>query len=153
MSQVRHVNAVAADYLFLAARVNRKDISLDFMEATLPQTREDAIKVLDQYALVTRRPAESALDVHRLVYCALRERLQADGRLQNGLNTLSHGYSGYFQTTITVIEVNGGDCFRTHGMFYCIPRGTTMRRGWILHGSVPWLCTVMFNTCQEVYSG
>jgi hypothetical protein len=75
MSQVRHVNAVVADYLFLAACVNRRDISLDFMEATLPQTREDAIKVLDQYALVTRRPAESALDVHRLVYCALRERL------------------------------------------------------------------------------
>jgi hypothetical protein len=82
ISQVRHVNAVAADYLFLAACVNRKDISLNFMEATSPQTREESIKVLDQYALVTRRPAESALDVPRLVHCALREKLQVDGRLQ-----------------------------------------------------------------------
>jgi tetratricopeptide (TPR) repeat protein len=82
MSQVRHSNAVAADYLFLAACVDWKDISLDFPEATSPRTREDAIKVLNQYALVTRRPTESALDVHRLVHCALRERLQADGRLQ-----------------------------------------------------------------------
>jgi tetratricopeptide (TPR) repeat protein len=82
MSQVHRSNAVAADYLFLAACIDRKDISLDFLEATSPRTREDAIKVLDQYALVTRRPAESALDVHRLVHCALRERLQADGELQ-----------------------------------------------------------------------
>ena len=82
ISRVRHSNAVAADYLFLAACVDRKDILLDFLEATSPRTREDAIKVLDQYALITRRPAESAFDVHRLVHCALRKRLQADGRLQ-----------------------------------------------------------------------
>jgi tetratricopeptide (TPR) repeat protein len=46
------------------------------------QAREDAIRVLDKYALVTRRPAESALDVHRLVHQALRKRLQVQGRLQ-----------------------------------------------------------------------
>jgi DNA polymerase III delta prime subunit len=82
MSQVHRSNAVAADYLFLAACIDRKDILLDFLEATSLRTRKDAIKVLDQYALVTRQPAESALDVHRLVHCALRERLQADGKLQ-----------------------------------------------------------------------
>ncbi|KAF1365138.1 kinesin light chain [Lizonia empirigonia] len=76
------LNAVAADYLFLAACVDRKDILLDFLEATSPRTREDAIKVLGQYALVTRRPAESALDVHRLVHYALRKRMEAEGRLQ-----------------------------------------------------------------------
>jgi DNA polymerase III delta prime subunit len=82
MSQVRHSNVVAADYLFLAACVDRTDISLDLLEAASPQAREDAIKVLDRYALVIRRPAESALDVHRLVHSALRKRLQAEGRLQ-----------------------------------------------------------------------
>ena len=82
MSQVRHSNAVAADYLCLAACVDRKDISLDLFEAASPRAREDAIKVLDRYALVTRRPAESAFDVHRLVHQALRKQLQMQGRLQ-----------------------------------------------------------------------
>ena len=90
MSQVRHSNAVAADYLFVAACVDRKDISLDLLEAASPQAREDGIKLLNRYALITRRPAESALDVHRLVYYALRKRLQAEGRLQE-----------WFQRTIT----------------------------------------------------
>jgi hypothetical protein len=31
--------------------------------------------------LVTRRPAESALNIHRLVYQALRKQLQVQGRL------------------------------------------------------------------------
>ncbi|KAF1359661.1 HET-domain-containing protein [Lizonia empirigonia] len=82
LSQVRQSSAVAPDYLFLAACVDRKDILLDLLEAASPQAREDAIKVLDRYALVTRRPAESALDVHRLVHDALQKRLQAQGRLQ-----------------------------------------------------------------------
>ncbi|KAF1357717.1 kinesin light chain 3 [Lizonia empirigonia] len=82
MSQVCRCNAVAADYLFLAACVDRKDISLDLLEAASPRAREDAIKVLDRYALVTRRPAESAFDVHRLVHQALQKRLQVQERLQ-----------------------------------------------------------------------
>ncbi|PZD22571.1 kinesin light chain 1 [Pyrenophora tritici-repentis] len=80
--EIRHDNALAADYLFLAACVERKDISLDLLEAASPQAREDAIRVLDKYALVTRRPAESALDVHRLVHRALRKQLQAQGLRQ-----------------------------------------------------------------------
>jgi hypothetical protein len=64
MYQVRRSNAVAVDYLFLAACVDRKDVSLGLLDAALPQAREDAVKVLDRYALVTRRPAESALDVY-----------------------------------------------------------------------------------------
>jgi hypothetical protein len=82
MSHVRHDNALAADYLFLAACVDRKDISLDLLEAASPQAREDAVKVLDKYSLVTRRPAESALDVHRLIHQALREWLQLQGQLR-----------------------------------------------------------------------
>jgi tetratricopeptide (TPR) repeat protein len=81
MSQVHQSNAVAMDYLFLAACVDRKDISLDLLEAASPQACEDAVKVLDRYALIIRRPAESALDVHRLVHQALRKRLQVQGQL------------------------------------------------------------------------
>jgi tetratricopeptide (TPR) repeat protein len=82
MSQVRHSNAVAADYLLVAACVDRKDILLDLLEAASPRAREDAVRLLDKYALVTRRPAESALDVHRLVHQALRKRLQVQGHLR-----------------------------------------------------------------------
>ncbi|CAI9635551.1 unnamed protein product [Alternaria burnsii] len=81
IDQISRDNAFAADCLFLAACVDRKDISLDLLEAASMKEREDAIRILDKYALVTRRPAESALDVHRLVHQALRKRLQEQGRL------------------------------------------------------------------------
>jgi tetratricopeptide (TPR) repeat protein len=82
IDQITRSDASAADYLSLTACLDRKDISVDLLEAASAQTREDAIKVLDKYTLVTRRPAESALDVHRLVHQALRERLQMRGWLQ-----------------------------------------------------------------------
>ncbi|OAG00166.1 uncharacterized protein CC84DRAFT_1199692 [Paraphaeosphaeria sporulosa] len=82
LDQIVCENALATDYLFLAACVNRKDILLDLLEAASPQAKEDAIIVLHRYALVTRRPTESALDIHRLVHQALRKRLQAQGWLQ-----------------------------------------------------------------------
>ncbi|CAN9211941.1 unnamed protein product [Alternaria alternata] len=81
IDEISRDNAFTADYLFLAACVDRKDISLDLLEAASMQARQDAIRMLDRYALVTRRPAESALDVHRLVHQALRKRLQVQGRL------------------------------------------------------------------------
>jgi hypothetical protein len=43
------------------------------------QAKEDAVKVLDRYALVTRRPAKSAFNVHQLVHQALHQQLQAQG--------------------------------------------------------------------------
>ncbi|RYN82567.1 hypothetical protein AA0119_g13411 [Alternaria tenuissima] len=81
LNQISRDNEFAADCLFLAACVDRKDILLDLVEANSAQTREDAIRVLDKYALITRRPAESAFDVHRLVHQALRKRLQVQGQL------------------------------------------------------------------------
>jgi tetratricopeptide (TPR) repeat protein len=81
IGQVRQSNAIAAEYLYFAACVDRKDIPLDLLEAASPQAREDAIMILDRYALVTRRPAESAFDVHRLVHQALREQRQVQGQL------------------------------------------------------------------------
>ncbi|RYN22784.1 hypothetical protein AA0114_g12881, partial [Alternaria tenuissima] len=81
MNEISCDNAFAADCLFLAACVDRKDILFDLVEASSTQAREDAIGILDKYALITRRPAESALDIHRLVHQALHKRLQLQGRL------------------------------------------------------------------------
>jgi hypothetical protein len=81
LDKIRRSNALAADYLFLAACVNRKDILLDLLDVSSTMAREDAVKVLSRYALVTRRPAESALDLHDLVHSALREWLEQQGWL------------------------------------------------------------------------
>ncbi|KAF2260546.1 kinesin light chain [Lojkania enalia] len=89
MDQIRCNSALAVDYPFLAACVDRKDIPLDLLEASSPREREDAIKTLNNYALITRRPAESALDLHQLVHHALREWLQKQERLdQQTQNTI-----------------------------------------------------------------
>jgi hypothetical protein len=82
LDEIRRSNALAADYLFLAACVDRKDIPLDLLDASSTRAREDAVKVLSRYALVTRRPAESALNLHGLVHHALREWLQQQGWLR-----------------------------------------------------------------------
>jgi tetratricopeptide (TPR) repeat protein len=76
MDQIGRDNSVAADYLSLTACVHRKDIPLDLLEAPAPREREDAIEVLNSYALVTRRPAESAFDLHQLVHRYQRMWLQ-----------------------------------------------------------------------------
>ena len=81
IDQINRENTLATDYLFLAACVDRKDISLDLLEAPSIRIREDAVKVLEKYALITRRPAESALDLHQMIHQALRKRLQVQGRL------------------------------------------------------------------------
>jgi hypothetical protein len=81
MDQIRRLNALAADYLYLAACVDSKDISFDLLQASSPRERQDAMKVLSRYELVTRRPAESAFDLHRLVHRALREWLKKQQQL------------------------------------------------------------------------
>ncbi|KAF1967093.1 kinesin light chain [Bimuria novae-zelandiae CBS 107.79] len=87
MDRIRLDNPLAADYLFLAACIDRKDISLVLLEASSTRERDCAIGVLDLYALVTRRPAESAIDVHRLVHYALRRWLQKQGTLDRWTQT------------------------------------------------------------------
>ncbi|KAF2675782.1 kinesin light chain [Lentithecium fluviatile CBS 122367] len=81
LDQIRRSDPLAAECMFLAASVDRKDIPLDVLEAPLPREREAAIRILNSYGLVTRRPAESALDVHQLVHSALRGWLQRQERL------------------------------------------------------------------------
>ncbi|KAH7119535.1 kinesin light chain 3 [Dendryphion nanum] len=72
IKHICHESPLAAEYLFLAACVNPKDILLGFLGAPSPYEKEEAIRILNCYKLVTRRPAESALDLHRFVHAALR---------------------------------------------------------------------------------
>ncbi|KAF2731442.1 HET-domain-containing protein, partial [Polyplosphaeria fusca] len=81
LNQIRGDSQLAADYLFLAACMDRKDIPLDLLPASSPREREEAVKVLSRYRLVARRPAESSLDLHKLVHRALREWLRRQERL------------------------------------------------------------------------
>jgi tetratricopeptide (TPR) repeat protein len=74
LDRIRHNHPLAAEYLFLAACVDRKDIPIDLL-GTVSET-EDAVRVLHRYALITRRPAQSALDLHRLVHLATRKWLK-----------------------------------------------------------------------------
>jgi hypothetical protein len=82
LDKIRCSNSLAADYLFLAACLDQKDILLDLLDASSTRAREDAVTVLSSYAPVTRRPAESALDLHGLVHSALREWLKQRGWLR-----------------------------------------------------------------------
>jgi hypothetical protein len=146
--QVRQGGAVAADYLFLAACVDRKDISLGLLEAASPRTREDAVKVLDRYALIT----DDLLSQHSMFIDLSTMRYERGWRRReeskNVFKAQSHSYSECSRTTVTVTEASGGHYCRTCGMFCRIPRGMMMRADWLLHESVPWLYTVMVNIME-----
>jgi hypothetical protein len=72
VEQVRLDNALAADYMLLPACVDRKDILLDLLDAPSYKEREDAMRVLSRYPLITRRPADSAFNLDPIVHDALR---------------------------------------------------------------------------------
>jgi putative hemolysin len=76
MDWIHRSNVIAAECLFLAASVDRKDIPLNLLKASSDREKEDVVRFLSQYALITRHPADSALDLHRLVHDALREWLE-----------------------------------------------------------------------------
>jgi tetratricopeptide (TPR) repeat protein/Cdc6-like AAA superfamily ATPase len=77
VNHIRHNTPLAAEYLFLAASLDRKDIPDEVFVAYSPNGRRQAMKVLSDYALVTRRTVNSSLDLHRLVHNALQELLAA----------------------------------------------------------------------------
>jgi hypothetical protein len=72
MIQEKDPLSLAVDCLFLAACVDSKDVPLDLVQAYSPRI-DTAVQVLSKYKLVTRRPAESAFNLHCLVHLALRE--------------------------------------------------------------------------------
>ncbi|KAF2689001.1 kinesin light chain 3 [Lentithecium fluviatile CBS 122367] len=81
--QIRLQDALAADYLLFMACVDRNDVPLALLPAASSRGQEmNAVRTLDAYSLVTKRTAESALDVHRLVHVSTRNWLEKEGMLR-----------------------------------------------------------------------
>ncbi|KAF2433970.1 kinesin light chain 1 [Tothia fuscella] len=76
LERIRRGSPLAAEYLFLMAGIDRKDIPLDFLSTISSSESGAAVEILNKYALITKRPAESALDLHRLVHLNMRKWLQ-----------------------------------------------------------------------------
>jgi tetratricopeptide (TPR) repeat protein len=80
--QIRRHDALAADYLLFMASVDRNDIPLALLPMASPHEQGTrAVATLHAYSLVTKRTAESALDLHRLVHVSTRNWLQEQGLL------------------------------------------------------------------------
>jgi tetratricopeptide (TPR) repeat protein len=80
IKMIQAQDPLAVNCLYLAACVDSKDVPLDLVQACSPRM-DAAVQVLSKYKLVTRRPAESSFDLHRLVHLALREWLQRQEKL------------------------------------------------------------------------
>jgi tetratricopeptide (TPR) repeat protein len=75
--QISRHDALSADYLLFMACVDRNDIPLLLLPTARPHEQGiHALATLNAYSLVTKRTAESALDVHRLVHISTRKWLQ-----------------------------------------------------------------------------
>ena len=78
--QIRHRDPLAADYLSFMACIDPKDIPQSLLPAGASRKKEtDAIGTLDAYSFIIRRPADLALDLHRLVHLATRNWLRKEG--------------------------------------------------------------------------
>jgi tetratricopeptide (TPR) repeat protein len=78
--QILRHDTLAAAYLLFMACVDRNDIPLALLPTA--KTHEQgvhAVRTLDAYSLVTKRTAESALDLHRLVHFSARSWLKKEG--------------------------------------------------------------------------
>ncbi|KAG9236373.1 kinesin light chain 3 [Amylocarpus encephaloides] len=75
--QIRQNDPLAADYLFFMACIDSKDIPRSLLPAGQSRKREtNAIGTLDAYSFIIKRPADLALDLHRLVHLATRNWLR-----------------------------------------------------------------------------
>jgi tetratricopeptide (TPR) repeat protein len=79
--QIRSRDVLATDFLIFMACIDRKDVPLALLPTAPPREEMDAVGTLDAYSLITKRTAESALDLHRLVHLAIRNWLQKQGLL------------------------------------------------------------------------
>jgi len=75
--QIRYQDMVAADYLLFMACIDPRDIPLAVLPMTLSYEKGiDAVGTLNAYSFVTKRTAESALDLHRLVHLSTHKWLK-----------------------------------------------------------------------------
>jgi hypothetical protein len=80
--QIRRHNTLAANYLLFMACVDQNDVPLDLLPATSPREKGvSAVEILNAYSFITKRTAESALDLHQLVHVSTRNWLKGKGLL------------------------------------------------------------------------
>jgi hypothetical protein len=80
--QIRRRDALAADYLSFMCCIDPKDIPQSLLPPGPSRKKEiDAIGTLHAYAFISKRPADLALDFHRLVHLATRNWLRKEGTL------------------------------------------------------------------------
>jgi hypothetical protein len=71
--QIRHRDPLAADYLSFMCCINSKDILQSLFSLELSRKKEiEAIGTLNAYFFITKRPADAALDLYRLVHLLTR---------------------------------------------------------------------------------
>jgi len=80
--QIRQRDPLAADYLCIMACVEPKDIPQPLLPVGSSQKKEiDAMGTLQAYSFIGKRPANSAITIHRLVHLATRNWLRSKGEL------------------------------------------------------------------------
>ncbi|KAG4431757.1 hypothetical protein IFR05_012756 [Cadophora sp. M221] len=80
--QIRRRDPLATEYLSFMACVESKDVPQSLLPPGLSRKKEvDAIGTLDAYSFISRRPADLALDIHRLVHLAMRNWLREENLL------------------------------------------------------------------------
>jgi hypothetical protein len=78
--QIQKRDPLAAEYLSFMACINSKDIPQSLLPAGQSRKKEiAAIGTLDAYSFIIKRPADQAIDPHRLVYLATRNWLRKQG--------------------------------------------------------------------------
>ncbi|PVH69399.1 TPR-like protein [Cadophora sp. DSE1049] len=80
--QIRRRDPLAADYLSFMCCIDPKDIPRSLLPPGPSRKKEiDAIGTLDAYSFISKRPADQALDLHRLVHLATRNWLRKEDLL------------------------------------------------------------------------
>jgi tetratricopeptide (TPR) repeat protein len=77
--QIRHRDPLAADYLSFMCCIDSKDIPQSLLPSGPSRKKEiEAIGTLNAYSFITKRPADAALDLHRLVHLSTRNWLRKE---------------------------------------------------------------------------
>jgi len=80
--QIRRRDPFVADYLLFMACVDSKNIPRSlFPSSKSPKTEIDAIRTLAAYSLVSERPSDPVIDIHRLAHLAARNWLRKEKML------------------------------------------------------------------------
>ncbi|KAM7211693.1 HET domain containing protein, partial [Rhypophila decipiens] len=79
LAQVSRHDTTAANCLFFMACIDRKDVLLQLLPTTQSSPTRTTVDILSTYAIIIKRPASSAVELHRLVHLTIRNYLQERG--------------------------------------------------------------------------